>query len=68
MNIPSNAASFLITALAHELSVIYGDKPSITESLRMEMGANMRKAAQDQDDWTEPRMTMVQKLSRFGRF
>jgi hypothetical protein len=68
VDIPANAASFIITALAHELSVIYGDRPAVTESLRMEMGANIRKAAQDQDDWTEPRMTMAQKMSRFGRF
>jgi hypothetical protein len=65
MDIPAVAAAYITAALAYELAAIYGDKPQLAESLLREMGACVKKAAQDMDDWTEPRTAASQKINRF---
>jgi len=65
LDIPANTVSYLIVALACELSAIHGDRPDLTEHLLRELSANTHKASQDLDDWTVPQTMPSQKMNRF---
>ena len=65
LDIPANTVSYLIVALAYELSAIHGDRPELTEHLLREISANTHKASHDLQDWTVPQTMPSQKLNRF---